>query len=200
MHSRCTIIALAVVAGLGLGCSSSGSRAAQPAETIEQGNERTWYRGPDIEIEVDHWWAQRNLGGELMLLEVAFSGGRGVSVVKLENIRLISPDGNQVPPLDQTEFRRVYGELRMALSQTDAWLRPTSRIVTSRRSCDRWFIAPPTAREARFSEIRAAPSEVCFGPLVFRVPAGVQPGPWALTVQFEESRAKVPFMLEPTGD
>jgi len=198
MHSRCTIIALAIVAGLG--CSSSGSNAAQLAETIEQGNNRTWYRGPDIEIEVDHWWAQHNLGEELMLLEVAFSSGQRPSLVKLENIRLISPDGHQVPPLDQTEFRRVHGELKMALSQTDAWLRPTSRIVTSRRSCNRWFIAPPTAREARFSEILAAPSEVCFGPLVFPVPAGIQPGPWALTIQFEESRAKVPFMLELTED
>jgi hypothetical protein len=200
MHSRCTIIALALAVVAGLGCSSSGSQAAQPAETIEQGNERTWYRGPDIDIEVDHWWAQRNFGEELMLLEVAFSAGQRPSLVKLENIRLISPDGHQVPPFDQTEFRRVYGELRMALNQTDAWRRPTSRIVTSRRSCDRWFIAPPTAREARFSEILAAPSEVCFGPLVFRVPAGIQPGPWVLTIQFEESRAKVPFMLEPTED
>ena len=198
MHSRCIIIALAIVAGLG--CSSSGSRPAQPAETIEQGNKRTWYRGLDIEIEVDHWWAQSHLGEELMLLEVAFSGGRRSSLVKLENIRLISPDGRQVPPLDQTEFRQVYGELRMALSQTDAWLRPTSRIVTSRRSCDRWFIAPPTAREASFSEILAAPTEVCFGPLVFRVPVGIQPGPWALTIDLEESQAKVPFTLELTED
>jgi hypothetical protein len=198
MHSRCTIIALAIVAGLG--CSSSGSRSAQPAETIEQGNKRTWYRGLDIEIEVDHWWAHSNLGEELMLLEVAFAGGRRSSLVKLENIRLISPDGRQVPPLDQPGFRQVYGELRIALSQTDAWLRPTSRIVTSRRSCDRWFIAPPTAREASFSEILAAPREVCFGPLVFRVPAGIQPGSWALTIDLEETQAKVPFTLELTED
>ena len=156
MHSRCIIIALAIVAGLG--CSSSGSRPAQPTETIEQGNQRTWYRGLDIEIEVDHWWAQRHLGEELMLLEVAFAGGRRSSLVKLENIRLISPDGHQVPPLDQAGFRQVYGELRLALSQTDAWPVDPKQdypMATAPEPARQWHFTAASRRHARRQRIAA---------------------------------------------
>lgn len=189
-----------------LACSSSGSSSQsdsssskdRPTESVEQSKNLTRYRGPELEVEVNHWWAQRHLGDELLLLEVAFTAGRTSSLVKLENIRARTPDGYAIPPLDQTEFRKIYGQLRMALTQTDAWAGPSARFMGSRDPCGRWFVYPPGALSPRYTEIRPSRSQVCFGPLVFRVPAGVQPGPWALTIDMEESQAKVPFKLELT--
>jgi len=196
-------IAVLIIAA-SLACSSSGSNSGsdsgsskkRPTESIEQGKNLTRYRGPELEVEVNYWWAQRHLGDELLLLEVAFTAGRKSSLVKLENIRARTPDGHAIPPLDQTEFRKVYGQLRMALTQTDAWAGPSSRFMGSREPCGRWFVYPPGALSPRYTEIRPSRSQVCFGPLVFQVPAGIQPGPWALTIDLEESQAKVPFKLE----
>ncbi len=178
-------------------CSSANSPAKPPQETIEQKKNLTWYRGLELEVEVNHWWAQQHLGDELLLLEVAFSAGRKSSLVKLDNIRVLTPDGYSIPPMNQIEFRKVYGQLRMAITQTDAWAGPSTRFMGSRKPCGRWFVFPPGALSPRYTEIRPSRSQVCFGPLVFQVPAGIQPGPWALTIDLEESQAKVPFKLEP---
>jgi hypothetical protein len=178
-------------------CSSANSPAKPPQETIEQKKNLTWYRGLELEVEVNHWWAQQHLGDELLLLEVAFSAGRKSSLVKLDNIRVLTPDGYSIPPMNQIEFRKVYGQLRMAITQTDAWAGPSNRFMGSRKPCGRWFVFPPGALSPRYTEIRPSRSQVCFGPLVFQVPAGIQPGPWALTIDLEESQAKVPFKLEP---
>jgi hypothetical protein len=188
----------AAVIAVGLACSSAPGN--QPPETIEQKQHVTRYRGPEIEIEVDSWWAQRSLGDELLLLEVAFSAGReGSPLVRLESIRAVTPEGHAIPPLDRAEFRRVYGSLRMAITQTDAWAGPSGRFMMSRQPCGRWFVAPPESLALQPSEIRTSRSQVCFGPLVFHVPGGIQPGPWALTIDLEETRAKVPFTLEQPG-
>jgi len=40
---------------------------------------------------------------------------------------------------------------------------------------------------------------VCWGPLVFQVPGGVQPGRWRLVIELEESTADIPFELEVDG-
>jgi len=37
---------------------------------------------------------------------------------------------------------------------------------------------------------------LCSGPLVFKVPGGIQPGRWRLIIEQEESRVDVPFELE----
>jgi hypothetical protein len=165
------------------------------AESIEQGKNLTRYRGPELEVEVNYWWAQRHLGDELLILKVAFMAGRTSSLVKLENIRARTPDGYAIPPMDQMEFRKVYGQLRMALSQSNAWAGPSSRFMGTRDPCGLWFISPPGALSPRHTKIYPSRSQVCFGPLVFRVPVGVQPGPWALIIDLEETRAKVPFKL-----
>ncbi len=38
--------------------------------------------------------------------------------------------------------------------------------------------------------------ELCSGLLFFPIPGGVQPGAWRLIIDFEESRASVPFTIE----
>jgi len=37
--------------------------------------------------------------------------------------------------------------------------------------------------------------QLCSGPLVFRVPGGVQPGRWHLVIELKKNRVDVPFEL-----
>jgi hypothetical protein len=189
---------LIAVVWIAAAAASSIVSAGQPIERIESKKTLTRYRGPELEVEVDHWAAQRRLGDELMMLEVAFTGGPGrSSLVRLDGIRVVTPGGHRIPALDRVEFRRIYGRLRMAISQSDAWAGPSARFMGSRRPCGRWFVTPPGALDQGFASIRTSRSEVCFGPLAFHVPSGIQPGPWALTIDLEESTAKIPFTIVP---
>jgi hypothetical protein len=47
-----------------------------------------------------------------------------------------------------------------------------------------------------FDELPLSSSQICSGPLVFKVPGGVQPGRWRLIIELQESRADIPFTLE----
>jgi hypothetical protein len=44
-------------------------------------------------------------------------------------------------------------------------------------------------------EIAISTFEECWGPLVFKVTGGVQPGRWRLVIELEESTADIPFEL-----
>ena len=61
--------------------------------------------------------------------------------------------------------------------------------------CEQWFFAAPP-RMIAFDEIPLSSSQICSGPLIFKVPGGIQPGRWRLIIELEESRADIPFMLE----
>jgi hypothetical protein len=45
------------------------------------------------------------------------------------------------------------------------------------------------------SSLRINPGQWCSGPLVFRAPGGVQPGPWLVLIRLEEGELRVPFPL-----
>ena len=70
----------------------------------------------------------------------------------------------------------------------------------TRVPCGFWFVSPPRVISPRPNEILPTRYQVCFGPLVFQVPNGIQPGRWALIIDIEESQAKVPFELERPAD
>ncbi len=63
-----------------------------------------------------------------------------------------------------------------------------------RRLCDRWFLEEPVGGFAQ-DEIAISTFEECWGPLVFKVTGGVQPGRWRLVIELEESTADIPFEL-----
>jgi hypothetical protein len=181
------------VVAASLACSTSS--ATRAPEVSEQGKYRVWYEGPEVEVEVDYWWAERHLGDQWMILEVAVAGVSRVAEVSRDSIRLRAPDGTSIPALDRTEFREVYGALRMAFVQTDAWAGPPVRFMGSRQPCGRWFYVAPGVLDHGYDAVYATPMQVCAGPLVFQVPIGVQPGRWVLTIDLEESDVRIPFVL-----
>jgi len=151
-----------------------------------------WYRGPEIEAELDYRWADGHLGDEWLILKLSLLGAG--ATVERHGIRVRTPDGHTIPLLDQEEFRRIQGKLRIALDRSYAWEPPTGRFAGSREPCGQWFLVPPGLFIAS-PTLFLASTRVCTGPLVFQVPIGVQPGPWVLMIDLEESDVRIPFVL-----
>ena len=99
--------------------------------------------------------------------------------------------------MDQAGLYQIYfGKLRLELIQANAWSPPSSRFMATRQLCAAWFVTPPDAPQPRSNSIHPSRSQVCFGPLLFEVPNGIQPGRWVLIIDLEESQPRVPFTLE----
>ncbi len=184
-----------------LACTSS-TPTGTPGVT-QEGKNRVWYQGSDLAVEIYYASLPNSLGDQYAVPRISFYGPAGTTEISRTNIRLTTPDGSVVVPLDQTEFRKVYGGLRMAIEREGAWYGPSARFTASRQPCDRWFIYPPTASDDGFTGQRhgfdtifVSSFQVCGGPLVFPVLKGIQPGRWVLTVELEETTARVPFEVE----
>jgi hypothetical protein len=158
----------------------------------QKGPYLVWYRGIEIQAELDYRWADGHLGDEWLVLKLSLLGAG--SRVDHDDIRVRTPDSHTIPLLEQKEFRRVYGALRIALDRSYAWEPPTGRFAGSREPCGQWFLVPPGQFLAS-PTLYLASTRVCTGPLVFQVPIGVQPGRWLLTIDLEESDARIPFVL-----
>jgi len=196
---RALKVMVVLVAAASLACSSSGSSSSNnPAdEPIEHGQNVTRYRGPELEVEVNYWWAETHFGDELMTLRVAIAAGETSSPVKLDNIRVRTPDGREIPPMDQAGLYKIYfGKLRMELIQANAWAPPSSRFMGTRQLCAAWFLTPPDNPQPRSNSINPSRSQVCYGPLLFEVANGIQPGRYVLIFDLEESQPRVPFELK----
>jgi len=180
---------------------AAGSAVAQDIEVRREGKWRIWYTSPDLRAELDVHWADRHLGDELMMLKLALSAGTsgGVTPVARDNVRLHAPDGEGYELPTQTEFRGLRGSLAAAFRQEDAGGPPASRFVGSRRRVEDWFFSPPGATFHR-DIVHPSAMQYVAGPLVFRVPGGVQPGRWKLVIDLEETRAEIPFVLGENSD
>lgn len=187
-----------------LACTSS-TPTGTPGVT-QEGKYRVWYQGPEVAVEVYYGTLVRLLGDQNAVLRVGFYGTAGTAEVARSGIRLTTPGGSVVAPMDQNEFRKVYGGLRMALERDGAWYGPSPRFTGSRQPCDRWFLYPPTAsaddgfagQRHGFDTIFVSSFQACGGPLVFPVLMGTQPGRWVLTVELEETTVRIPFEVELT--
>jgi hypothetical protein len=188
-------------AGLLLACvvvavTGAAITAATDPEVTPHGRDVVWYEGPELRAELDFGWAARHLGDEWLVLRLGLTtAGNASPVVERQGIRVLTPRGHSLPMVDQEEFRRVWGKLRMTLDRIDAWGPPTGRFLRFEDPCGQWFIAPPSSFADR-ARLRVLPGRWCAGPLVFNVPGGVQPGGWVLTMELEESRPRIPFALE----
>ena len=162
-----------------------------------QGDNIFIYEGPEIEAVVGTYQADRALGENWLVLTIQLRATPGVGVVTVERsaISARTPDGRFLELLSQDDFRASYGEIRsrarraeLSAPTKDPWDRGISR-------CDRWLFAAPTDGFAT-DELHLDSFEYCWGPLIFRVPRGIQPGRWHLVVELEESTADIPFEVE----
>ncbi len=155
------------------------------------------HEGPEIAAIVAHPSGKRSLGEEWLALaiELTCTRGSGPVVVRRSDISLRSPDGRRLRPVSQDEFRRNYPRLQIPTQRALANLPLLDRYKPGRDvPCTRWFIVVPPGM-ITFDEIPLSSSQICSGPLVFKVPGGIQPGRWRLIIELEESRADIPFEL-----
>jgi len=169
---------------------------AQNVEVSREGNWRIWYTSPDLRAELDYHWADLHPGDEWLLLKLAVAGGPagGVTPVNRKNVMVQTPGGAIVGLPSQAEFRAVSGSMEIAFQQEDSWGPSASRFRSSYVRIMEWFFSPPGYT---FHREFIAPSarQYFTGPLVFRIPGGVQPGEWTLIFELEGMRAEIPFVL-----
>jgi hypothetical protein len=182
-----------LITAVGAGCSTGG--AAREPTIKEHGKYVVEYRGSDLTVELSHRWADRSLGDEWMVLALTLTGSGGPEGrVDLDDISLRTPAGYNLVPITRDEFRNNFGRLRSDIRRSDAWNLPSETYGGVRQPCDRWFYAPPG--ELGHKTLYMTPSQVCFGPMVFQVPGGIQPGPYVFIIDMEESDIRIPFSIE----
>ncbi len=185
-----TTVVLAVLAACSTSSPATVEGVSHPTDTS------TRFAGPDAEVLVDARYASTRLGDRWLVLEAVLGArpGRRVEISR-DAVSVRTPDGLRLPLATQQEYAESYGDLRSAQLHP-AVAEPSPRIFGApRRSCDRWFFAPPGEGFAA-ETLSIGGAEQCWGVLVFQVPGGVQPGPWRLELDLEEADVRVPFRVQ----
>jgi len=155
------------------------------------------YEGPEMEASVLFHGVDRDMGSGWLVVVAQLRGTlrSGIVTIHRNDISLRTPDGRRLPLLSQSEFREAYHEIHTRVRRLVTSSEPLQTYASDLRRCDRWFLVQP-GRGFSQDELGISSFEVCWGPLVFAVPGGVQPGRWRLIIDLEESRVDVPFELE----
>ena len=179
-------------------CTSSEGLQTTGPGTREITRFAVLHEGPEIAAIVAHPSGKRSLGEEWLALAAEVTGTRGSVpvVVRRSEITLRTPDGRRLTPTSQSEFRENYPRLMIPVERALNNLPLLDRYKLSRDvPCNEWFFAAPP-EIITFEEVPLSSSQICSGPLIFKVPGGIQPGRWRLIIDLQESRADIPFMLE----
>ncbi len=154
------------------------------------------YEGPEMVATVAYRQGRRSVAEEWLILAVELTSprGSGPTIVDRDRISVYSPDGRRLPLASQDEFVRNFNKLRIPTEQTLQFLPLLYRVEPNRMPGDRWFYAV-SAETIGYDEIPMNSSQKFWGPLIFSVPGGVQPGRWRLVFELEESRPDIPFTI-----
>ena len=179
-------------------CSTGSGRVEEGTRRLSRYS--VAYEGPALEAVVRTWQAQHNIGEEWLILVAHLRGthSTGITEIHRNDISVRTPDGRRLPLMSQDEFREVYREIHSRVRRATESSAPLSTYRRDLRLCDRWFLVEPTGGFAQ-DEIAINTFEECWGPLVFHVSRGIQPGRWRLVIELEESTADIPFHLEVEG-
>ncbi|MDH3815435.1 MAG: hypothetical protein OEV48_13170 [Acidobacteriota bacterium] len=179
------------------GCATSSGPGTTEPGTREVSRYAVIHEGPELAVALGFYQATRSVGDEWLIIavELTASAGGGRVIVNHSDISVISPDGRRLVLVSQEEFRENYGAVRVAVERALRSLPILGRYDRSQMPCDRWFFVGPFGGFA-YDEVPVNTFQLCSGPLVFKVPGGIQPGRWRLIIEQEESRVDVPFELE----
>jgi uncharacterized protein YceK len=188
-----------MVAAVALSGCSGASPSARPvaggqAEVEQVGATVVKYRGPDIEMAVSYRFAEINLGLDWLLVDVAATGSKRLSVeLKREKISLRTPDGDIVPLPEQEELGEAFGSIRAANKRASVASEPL-RYWGGRRLCNLNFLVEP-GTDIVMRSIWVNDERWCVGRFYFPIDKGVQPGRYELRIDLPESKVRIPFVL-----
>ena len=194
------LMVLGLLGAAAAGCSSTTPAMPNPITEpmIDQpGRHIVRFRDTVIEIVVDSKFAANSLGDEWLILNTAMSGmAGGATMVDRKMMSIRTPDGRTIPMPSYREFNAAYDELATAARRAEMAADPLGFTRAGRRDCRiDFFPIPGSGRSAR-TALNVTKNQLCVGLLFFPVKGGIQPGNWRLIVDFEETRAVVPFTLE----
>lgn len=196
-RARKTLILAVAVAAVGTlaACSSSVPTGTPGVDRTGQYLLRN--TGDEIVVVISYKYAVKNLGDPWLLLEMAVSGqSRYATEIKRENVFVVTPGGERINMPSQKEFAQAYSELQSSIRRADIAAEPLDYFGGDKRRCSVPFFVVPgtgTTSDSLFVNDRQA----CSGRIYFPIPGGVQPGGWILGIDLEESRVRIPFVLEP---
>ena len=155
------------------------------------------YEGPEMVAAVAYRQGKKSVAEEWLILAVELTSprGSGPTIVDRNDISVYTPEGRRLSLASQNEFIRYFAKLRIPTEQTLQFLPLLFRVEPNRLPGDRWFFAV-SAEKIGYDEIPMNSSQRFWGPLIFSVPGGVQPGRWRLVFELEESRPDIPFSIE----
>lgn len=193
------IVALALAAISLSGCGTVTPAMPNPVTEpmVEQpGRHLVRYRDMVVEIVVESTFASANLGEDWLVLNLAVSGMTGGSTaIARDRVWVRSPNGERVPLPSYREFNAAFDELASVERRATLASQPLDFTRGGRRDCAINFMPRPGSGVAANTVLRVTKNELCVGLLYFPISGGVQPGRWKLVVDFEETRAEVPFTL-----
>jgi len=190
--SRQPLLAAAMLAVLGIACSSATPTGTPGIDRMGQTVLR--YQGPEIEAVIGYRFASQNLGEEWLVLDLALTAS-GDDSVKIQRSRIFvrTPAGEAIYLPSQEEFAAAYAGLRSKIQRAAVAADPLD-YFKARIPCELQFFAEP-GRGLVFSETWVDDRRVCSGRLFFAIPGAVQPGPYVLGIDLQESKVRIPFRL-----
>ena len=176
------------------GCSSAQPTADPGVDRL--GRYLLMNKGPEAEVLIGYRHAERNLGTEWLMIEVAVTSPPGQSAtIKRENVSVRTPAGATVPLATQREFNQAYAGLQGFLRAASVARDPMDYWPPRKEDCPIQFFVSPGGGVA-FDEVTVNDFRACQGRFFFSIPGGVQPGRYVLTIDLEESEVRIPFTLE----
>jgi len=194
------VLVVTVLGTVIAGCGSVKPALPNPMTepVIDQpGRHIVRYRDLAIEVVIDSTFAAANPGEPWLVLNVGLSGMTGEATeVDRKAVSVRTPAGKTVRLPSYKEFNKAYNELASVARRAALASQPLDFTRGGRRSCAIDFMPLPGSGTVARTAVNVTKNEFCVGLLYFPVRGGVQPGPWKLIIEFEESQAVVPFTLE----
>jgi hypothetical protein len=190
------MLALAVFALTSLtACTSSVPTGTPGVDRV--GKYLLRHTGPEATVVISYRFATNNLGEPWLILDMAASGEkRTTTEIKREGVFVMTPKGDKIALPTQREFAQAYPELQSMIRRASVASEPLDYFGADRARCLIEFFAIPgtrTTNDVLYVNNRRA----CSGRLYFPVPGGVEAGGWIFGIDLEESRIRIPFILEP---
>ena len=197
LHPRAMWRRLALVGALVFGCLVVG--VAQEDDfypnTRERGRAAVEYENDAIHIVAAYYYSQRNHDSPWLLIEAAISADRAMRIQR-DEIRLVMPDGREVPLASQRRFVRERWRVHQLLQNASVSRHGIGAYFKEKESTAMRFFALPFEGTARTS-VDVDQWRVGWGDLFFVSPTGLwDPGTYSLVVRHQDLQAALPIRLE----
>jgi hypothetical protein len=182
------------VAVLAVAASACTTDVDLGSGVTQRGDHLFIYDGPELEAALGTHETTRSLGENWLVLGVWLRAASqsGTLTIDRKALSAVTPDGHRLPLIDQEEFRSAYPQIHTRVRRAEFTSPSAYGPTAPLQVCDRWFFVEIGEGFAT-DELYLTTFMQCSGPLVFKVPRGVQPGRWRLVIELEESRVDIPF-------